>query len=121
MKILVADDELDMLELLKESFQDYGLQVDSAVNGAKALEAATGVRYDAIVSDVMMPALTGIDLFNKIKEMPLPHPLLFFYSGFNDYPPYGFLDAPLFHKPEDFVLMLTTVTDALFGGGKDEK
>ena len=119
MKILVADDEPDILELLIESFQDYGLQVDSAGNGAKALEAVTRVRYDAVVSDVMMPVLTGIELFKKIKEMPPPHPLLFLYSGFNDYPPCDFLDAPLFHKPEDFVSMLTTVKNALLGK-KDE-
>jgi DNA-binding NtrC family response regulator len=66
-KVLVVDDEQSILMLLKEALEKWGYQVRCANTGAEALEAVRGGLFDAALTDVRMPDMSGIDLLRAIK------------------------------------------------------
>jgi DNA-binding NtrC family response regulator len=68
-KILIVDDELSMRELLERVFRREGYNVSVAENGLKALETIRTTEFDAIISDVKMPNLGGIDLLMQCREI----------------------------------------------------
>ena len=70
MKILLVDDEKDILEFLKYNLEKEGYNVLTADNGKKALEIAKRVLPDLIVLDVMMPEMDGISTCIEIKKYP---------------------------------------------------
>lgn len=68
MKVLIADDELDMLKILKAYFEKEGFQVYSAKDGAEALEVFYRERIDLAVLDWMMPKVNGIRVCQEMKQ-----------------------------------------------------
>ena len=70
MKILLVDDEKDILEFLKYNLEKEGYNVLTADNGKKALEIAKRVLPDLIILDVMMPEMDGISTCIEIKKYP---------------------------------------------------
>ena len=70
MKILLVDDEKDILEFLKYNLEKEGYNVLTADNGKKALEIAKRVLPDLIILDVMMPDMDGISTCIEIKKYP---------------------------------------------------
>lgn len=71
MNILIADDEIEMIELLKSSLSRKGHIVDTASSGDKALDLIKSNRYELVFLDHNMPELTGIELIKYIKENSL--------------------------------------------------
>jgi len=69
-KILLVDDEPDILEFLKYNFEKEKYDVSTAKNGLKAIEKAKNNIPDLIVLDVMMPDLDGIEVCRQLREMP---------------------------------------------------
>ena len=69
-KILVVDDERDLVELIGMNLQRNGYEVVSAHDGAMGLELARKTRPDLIVLDVMMPGLSGRDVTMALKGDP---------------------------------------------------
>lgn len=69
-KILVAEDERDIRELIVFSLQFAGFEVVSASNGAEAVELAASERPDLILMDVRMPRMTGYQACEAIKQIP---------------------------------------------------
>ncbi len=67
-KVLVADDEAEVIELLKLYLEKDGFKVFSAENGVTALGIASAEKLDCAVLDVMMPELNGFQLLKKIRE-----------------------------------------------------
>lgn len=67
MRILVAEDEPDLLRGLARALRDEGYAVDTAANGRDALYKATDVDYDAIVLDLMLPALDGWSVLRELR------------------------------------------------------
>jgi twitching motility two-component system response regulator PilH len=67
-KILVVDDMQSELDLLCEYLTQGGFTVVTAHNGKEALEIATSDRFDAIVTDWMMPEMGGLDLCRQLKK-----------------------------------------------------
>jgi CheY-like chemotaxis protein len=65
--ILVADDERPLRELLVAVFGAIGHRVLEARDGRQALELVAAERPDAIVSDVMMPVMDGVELCRRVK------------------------------------------------------
>jgi CheY-like chemotaxis protein len=65
--ILVVDDERPLRELLAAIFEDGGHRVVQARDGRQALAMVEAERPDAIVSDVMMPLMNGVDLCRWVK------------------------------------------------------
>ncbi len=68
--VLVVDDDPVILKLLSVNFELEGYEVCSATHGAEAFDVARSRRPDVIVSDIMMPVLSGIDLVIKLKGDP---------------------------------------------------
>jgi CheY-like chemotaxis protein len=66
MKVLVADDSREMRELLHAGLSLAGFSVTVASNGVAALRAAPG--QDAIVTDIDMPGMTGVELIQRIRS-----------------------------------------------------
>ena len=69
-RILVVDDEPDVLELERMFLTRAGYEVDVAPDGRAALEMVAAGAYDLIVLDVMMPGLDGFDVCREIKADP---------------------------------------------------
>src|SRR5881409_2011800 len=67
-KILVVDDESAILRLLKEALSEWGYQVTGASSGAEALQALRGDMFDAVITDIRMPDMNGLELLKEIKR-----------------------------------------------------
>jgi two-component system, OmpR family, alkaline phosphatase synthesis response regulator PhoP len=68
LRVLVVDDEEDILELIKFNLEEEGFQVNSCKNGLEVLPRIEKNKPDLIILDVMLPGITGIDLCRKIKD-----------------------------------------------------
>lgn len=68
MKILVAEDEPQLLRVLTVAMEHAGYDVDPVNNGLKAVEHAKENSYDVIMLDIMMPVMDGITALKKIRE-----------------------------------------------------
>lgn len=66
-RILVVDDETDLLIIAQTALQTEGYVVETASNGAAGLAAARRQRPDLILLDVMMPDLSGFDVLRELK------------------------------------------------------
>src|SRR5438128_6376648 len=67
-KILVVDDEPSILNLLKEVLTQWGYHVACVGTGAEALKAIRTERFDAAITDIRMPEMSGLDLLREIKR-----------------------------------------------------
>jgi len=66
--LLVVDDEIKIRELVKAYLQKEGFQADEAENGHEALERVNAQHYDAIIMDLMMPGMDGLELCREIRK-----------------------------------------------------
>ena len=69
-KILLADDEPDVLEIVSYNLTQVGYQVFTAENGEKAIKAAKMHLPQLIILDVMMPVMDGIEACEKLRAIP---------------------------------------------------
>jgi two-component system alkaline phosphatase synthesis response regulator PhoP len=69
-KILVVDDEVDILELLKYNLKKEGYRVKTATNGIEAMETARDFLPDLVLLDIMMPHQDGVETCRQLREMP---------------------------------------------------
>lgn len=69
-KILIADDEPDILEILEFNLQKEGYEVICAANGNEALEKSKKHAPDMIILDVMMPGMTGHEVCEILRKLP---------------------------------------------------
>ena len=67
-KILLVDDETDFLEVMSERIEARGMEVTKADSAVKALEQVEAGGYDAIILDLMMPGMDGLQTLKAIKE-----------------------------------------------------
>jgi two-component system phosphate regulon response regulator PhoB len=65
--ILVADDDLDIRDLVAYKLEQAGYEVTAVTNGLAALSAARKARPDLAVLDVMMPGMSGIDVCRELR------------------------------------------------------
>ena len=81
-KILVVDDDQDIVEILRYNLSINGYDVKSAVNGKEAIKKAKLFIPDIILLDVMMPVMDGIEACSKIKTIPsLTNTIIIFLSA----------------------------------------
>lgn len=84
-KILIADDEPDILEIIQFNLAVEGFEVITAKNGDEAIEQAKKHLPDLIILDVMMPGKTGIETCNILRTHPaLKETLIIFLSALSD-------------------------------------
>ncbi len=76
MKILIADDEKELVNALSAILKRNNYSVDSAYNGKDALDYILYGNYDAIILDVMMPKLDGYGVLEKIRNKGITTPVL---------------------------------------------
>ena len=69
-KILVVDDEPDILEFIEYNLKREGYQVFLGGNGQEAIDKAKQVKPDLILLDVMMPVVDGIEACKSLRELP---------------------------------------------------
>jgi len=69
-KVLVVDDEEDILELLKYNLKKEGYDVKTATNGKKAIEIAKFYVPDLVILDIMMPHQDGVETCRQMREIP---------------------------------------------------
>jgi DNA-binding response OmpR family regulator len=67
-KILVVDDEPDVLLIVKTGMQAEGYEVVTASNGVDALAMVKEEKPDVVILDVMMPLMDGFEVLAKLKE-----------------------------------------------------
>lgn len=68
MRILIVEDEPDLLASLAQALREEGYAVDTADNGDDGLFNAEGTDYDAIVLDVMLPGMDGWELLRRLRQ-----------------------------------------------------
>jgi two-component system OmpR family response regulator len=68
MRLLVVEDEPDLLASLVATLAENGYAVDGAADGPEGLYKATAVDYDAVVLDVMLPGLDGWELLRRLRQ-----------------------------------------------------
>jgi len=68
MKILVVDDDKMVLESIKHSLGSEGHEVLTVENGLQALDIVEHQKLDLIISDIMMPTLSGLSLLSMLKQ-----------------------------------------------------
>lgn len=81
-KVLLVDDEVDILELLRYNLEREGFKVSTATNGRDALKLAKSEKPDLIVLDIMMPGMDGVEVCNQLRAMPeFKHTLIAFLTA----------------------------------------
>ena len=84
-KILIADDEPDILEIIQYNLRNEGYEVAAAKNGNDALELAKRFNPDLIILDIMMPGKTGIEVCNLLRMQPaFSKTLIIFLTALSD-------------------------------------
>lgn len=68
MRLLVVEDELELLDTLSQGLKLDGYYVDSAANGKEAMEYIVAEKYDLVILDLNLPDIFGIDLLKQIVE-----------------------------------------------------
>lgn len=103
MRILIAEDEPDLAEALSVFFEKNQFSADVVNDGLSAYDYAGGGDYDAIVLDIMMPGMDGIEVLRKLRREGVKTPVMMltakaqkddritgFNSGADDYLPKPF-------------------------------
>jgi len=67
-RILVVDDEINVAKSIKQSILSDDLDVDLALSGEEALKMDAPNNYDLIITDLMMPGISGLDLLKQLKQ-----------------------------------------------------
>lgn len=121
MRILLAEDERDLNNIITRKLTSDGYSVDSCFDGAEALAILSYTDYDAIILDIMMPKADGLTVLRSLRDAGKTTPILFLTardavsdrvkgldSGANDYltKPFSF---------EELSVRLRAMTRAAFG------
>lgn len=76
MKILIADDELNLRTMLAAHLKHAGYEVTAVADGEEAVEAASEDTYDVMVFDIMMPNKDGVEALKEIREKGITTPVI---------------------------------------------
>ena len=76
MKILIVDDEKQLVSALESILKQYKYSVDVAFDGEEGLDMALSGVYDAIVLDVMMPKMNGLAVLKELRSNKISTPVL---------------------------------------------
>lgn len=111
-KVLVVDDELDLLQVYERYFKFLGYKYFSASNGSQAEAIIMNENIDYVICDILMPGMSGLELYEKIVNQDnCPH--FIFCSGgeFPYTPPYPEKIVAFFQKPFDLPDLLAKMAN----------
>lgn len=118
--VLVVEDDAEVRETLCEFLEGEGYEIDSAADGAEALARAHIMRPDAIVLDLMMPVMDGVQLMEALSDEPtLADIPIFVVSGHAEDAPDG-KGVSVFAKPVDVGALLLALREKTDGEGDGE-
>jgi two-component system, OmpR family, alkaline phosphatase synthesis response regulator PhoP len=84
-KVLIADDEPDILEIIKYNLSAEGYDVITAKDGSEAIDKAKLYRPDLIILDIMMPRKTGVEVCAYLRSLPeFQDTLIIFLTALSD-------------------------------------
>jgi len=81
LKVLVVDDENDIVEVIQDRLEAYGFTVATAGNGLEALKKLSMERFDGIFLDVKMPEMGGIEALEQIRKRDTKIPIIIITSS----------------------------------------
>ena len=76
MRILVAEDEQELNRLLRKRLKAAGYSVDGCMDGEEVWDYLAGAEYDALVLDIMMPKLDGLEVVRRLRASHISTPVL---------------------------------------------
>src|SRR2546423_6737492 len=82
-RVLVVDDETAIREAIRMTLEYEGYRIDEARSGQEGIDKATKTPYDAILLDIKMPVLDGIEVLENLKEQRVATPVVM-VSGHGD-------------------------------------
>ena len=121
-KLLIVDDESDLLDILSARLEMSGYTVFSAANGQQALDIVSNEKIDLVITDVQMPVVTGIQLLENIRQIDSIKPPVIFITGYSSITLEQAYDKgvqAVFYKPFDFKDLLTCIKKFL--SSQDER
>jgi len=77
MRLLFAEDEEDLNQIVTQKLLEEGFSVDSCYDGEEALDYFKSAKYDAVILDIMMPKLDGYEALKKIRDSKSMVPVMF--------------------------------------------
>jgi len=80
-KVLVVDDEMEILLFLKKLLEKHGFHVETASGGEEALNIFSSEPFDMVITDLNMPRINGLELLTKLKETR-PRITVIFMTGY---------------------------------------
>ena len=84
-KILLVDDEPDILEFMVYNLKKEGYEVFTGTNGREAIEIAKKVKPHLIILDIMMPVMDGMEACRQLREIPeFKHTIITFLTARNE-------------------------------------
>jgi two-component system OmpR family response regulator len=75
-RVLVVEDEVELLSLIRKGLREEGLLADVAIKGEDAIWMAAATAYDVIVLDVMLPGIDGFETCRRLREQDVRTPIL---------------------------------------------
>ena len=117
-KVLLVDDEDVVRTVAAEGMRELGYEVVEAVNAATALElVGNGLRADIVVTDHMMPGMTGADLAAELRRQQPRLPILLI-TGYAHLSPERTRGLPVLPKPFRPVELAATLSEMLGAAGR---
>jgi CheY-like chemotaxis protein len=81
LRVLVVDDEEDILETIQDRLEAYEFSVETAGTGLEALKRLSTERFDGVFLDIKMPGMSGIEVLEKIRKGGLEIPVIILTSS----------------------------------------
>ena len=115
-RILVVDDDISIRQLHTSSLLCRGYEVDAVENGAAAWDALAADSYDLVITDNLMPKVSGVELLKKLRAARMALPVIMATGSMpqEDFARYPWLQpAATLLKPYTLEEMLSTVEEVL--------
>lgn len=106
MKILIIEDDITALKTLQRSIENLGYIVYVAKNGEEAISITETTKLDLIISDIMMPGISGLSLVNVLRSVNLCSTTIIMMSVLSNQP---MLDAAFKAGANDFIAKPFTI------------
>ena len=122
--ILAVDDEENIRNLITYTFEEHNLEVMTAENGKAAITILENNPIDVIITDLLMPTMTGLALIREMKKRKSAIPIIIITAYGNTEMVKEIIAEGVFRlieKPLDFDILVTIVQDAIENKKKNSK
>src|SRR5690606_33457409 len=108
------DDNEQIADILSEAFTDEDLPIEVATNGHEAIDLIMSHSFDIVVTDINLPGINGIEIYNEVSSKLPNAPEFFFITGELKYRNSSFAQTNrVFFKPLNIPQLVRTVTTIL--------